>query len=426
MLSTQARGVVEGVARAIGTQIWMPRWPVTFGPPRHAQVLERGAVEPGQHEHVVERGARAGVDVDERPRRLVRRRRRSTSTGAARRRRSWPSRRARRGDRPRRTTRSRRRRRRRSASGSATRARGRAAALCQKPGSSTPFGKRCRLSGRSARYGQHHRRDARVVADEVALGERRSSPRPGKSTLSRLVSAQLAALQRPTCPSRRARRAPRARRRSAPASSGARPRRRADRAGVQSARRGRRPPRRWCARSAPTRVLLGIPSRRRRTRRACAAAATAPCRSRAAPRRTSTKRPRSFSPSRSKCSSPASTRRGRIVGPVPAPRCPGPTRSRRRRRTRPAGITPSKSTYSSGWSSTWTASRRAVGSSVGPFGTAQLTSTPSNFQPQVVVQPAGPVALHHEPRPGCAGDSRTRSARASGRSRASRCSERAS
>ena len=52
----------------------------------------------------------------------------------------------------------------------------------------------------------------------------------------------------------------------------------------------------------------------------------------------------------------------------------------------PAGMTPSKSAYSIGWSSTFTASRRTLGSSVGPFGTAQLTSTPSSSRPQVVVQ----------------------------------------
>ena len=42
-----------------------------------------------------------------------------------------------------------------------------------------------------------------------------------------------------------------------------------------------------------------------------------------------------------------------------------------------AGITPSKSKYSTGWSSTWTAMRRASGSSVGPLGTAHETRTPS-------------------------------------------------
>ena len=42
-----------------------------------------------------------------------------------------------------------------------------------------------------------------------------------------------------------------------------------------------------------------------------------------------------------------------------------------------AGITPSKSKYSIGWSSTWTAIRRIFESRVGPFGTAHEASTPS-------------------------------------------------
>jgi hypothetical protein len=43
----------------------------------------------------------------------------------------------------------------------------------------------------------------------------------------------------------------------------------------------------------------------------------------------------------------------------------------------PLGMMPSKSKYSMGWSSTWTASCLTLGSSVGPLGTAQLTNTPS-------------------------------------------------
>ena len=42
-----------------------------------------------------------------------------------------------------------------------------------------------------------------------------------------------------------------------------------------------------------------------------------------------------------------------------------------------AGITPSKSKYSIGWSSTWTAMRRIAESWVGPLGTAHEASTPS-------------------------------------------------
>ena len=40
------------------------------------------------------------------------------------------------------------------------------------------------------------------------------------------------------------------------------------------------------------------------------------------------------------------------------------------------GMTPSKSKYSIGWSSTWIAIRRWAESSVGPFGTAHDTRTP--------------------------------------------------
>src|SRR5438093_13602248 len=40
-------------------------------------------------------------------------------------------------------------------------------------------------------------------------------------------------------------------------------------------------------------------------------------------------------------------------------------------------MTPSKSPYSSGWSSTWTARRLSAGLGDGPLGTAQDLSTPS-------------------------------------------------
>ena len=50
---------------------------------------------------------------------------------------------------------------------------------------------------------------------------------------------------------------------------------------------------------------------------------------------------------------------------VPAPYCFG-------------GIVPSKPPYDSGWSSTWIAMRFSFGSKLGPFGTAQLSSTPSS------------------------------------------------
>ena len=68
---------------------------------------------------------------------------------------------------------------------------------------------------------------------------------------------------------------------------------------------------------------------------------------------------------------------GGVVGAWQAPRCPMSHTITSPPPYSPRGMTPSKSKYSSGWSSTWTASWRAFGSSVGPFGTAQLTSTPS-------------------------------------------------
>ena len=94
------------------------------------------------------------------------------------------------------------------------------------------------------------------------------------------------------------------------------------------------------------------------------------------PRRTSTSRPRSFSPCISACSSPsASCAAGSPVFagsqvPVSHTMTSPPPYS-------PLGMTPSKCRYSIGWSSTCTAIRLVPGSSVGPFGTAQLTSTPS-------------------------------------------------
>ncbi len=93
--------------------------------------------------------------------------------------------------------------------------------------------------------------------------------------------------------------------------------------------------------------------------------------------RTIVKRPLSFSPSSTNLSSPSSTAlRASSVG---ASGCHVP---QSQTMTSPApycfaGITPSKSKYSIGWSSTWTAMRRIFGSRVGPFGTAQLTRTPS-------------------------------------------------
>ncbi len=62
----------------------------------------------------------------------------------------------------------------------------------------------------------------------------------------------------------------------------------------------------------------------------------------------------------------------------------------------PLGMVPSKSPYSMGWSSTCTASRRTLGSRLGPLGTAQLTRTPSSSSRRSCVQAARGVLLDAE------------------------------
>ncbi len=129
------------------------------------------------------------------------------------------------------------------------------------------------------------------------------------------------------------------------------------------------------------------PSRPGRMRRACGSAATGRCpeaRTGRAPVvpgrgevRTRTNRPRSFSPCSTNFSSPASmAARGSGVS------ASGSQVPQSQTMTSPApywplGITPSKSRYSTGWSSTWTAIRRTPASRLGPRGTAQLTRTPA-------------------------------------------------
>ena len=62
----------------------------------------------------------------------------------------------------------------------------------------------------------------------------------------------------------------------------------------------------------------------------------------------------------------------------------------------PSAIVPSKSAYSSGWSSTATASRFSPGTRLGPRVTAQLFRTPSKRQAEIVVQPGRVVLLNDE------------------------------
>ena len=90
--------------------------------------------------------------------------------------------------------------------------------------------------------------------------------------------------------------------------------------------------------------------------------------------RTSTHEPRSFFPRSANLSSPlASAASTSGTSGVQVPRSqtitvPPPYS--------PLGMMPSNFAYSSGWSSTCTASRLTDGSSDGPFGTAQESSTP--------------------------------------------------
>jgi hypothetical protein len=79
------------------------------------------------------------------------------------------------------------------------------------------------------------------------------------------------------------------------------------------------------------------------------------------------------------------------------PSGPRSTPSRCRLRTGRQGSCPRKLPYSSGWSSTCTASRRTRGiERRDPLGTAQLFSVPSSYEPKVVVKPSGRVLLDDE------------------------------
>ena len=87
--------------------------------------------------------------------------------------------------------------------------------------------------------------------------------------------------------------------------------------------------------------------------------------------------PRSFVPCSSACSSPPATASAGSAGSPYGSQVPLSQTITSPPPYSPAGMTPSKSMYSIGWSSTWMAARRTAGSRVGAFGTAQLASTPS-------------------------------------------------
>ena len=374
-------GLVEGRPGAIGTQIWMPRRPVTFGRATHAEVLERGAVQPGQREQVLPAGRR----------RRGRGRSARTSAGAAgrsarsrratRARRSSPPRPARRARRPPDRSGSRPGRRPGCPSGAASPARGSGSSLCQKPlvprAVREPVHvQRAAASGTAAAIG----RDLRGVPQQLALGHRRLARRGREEHLVEVGHPQLAAEDRP--------RAGRCRARPARASSSSARGCDAAASSATAARAAGRSERHSRSGSALTSSLVrplstdagwssGVPAvhgvlvvlvQQQPLLLAGRRSAV----------RTSTNRPRSFSPYRSTCSSPSSTaaRIDRVAGLV---RLPG------------AGV-PDDDVAAAVLAGRDDAlevevlqrvvldvERRPahVGSRVGPFGTAQLTSTPS-------------------------------------------------
>ena len=209
-------------------------------------------------------------------------------------------------------------------------------ALCQKPGLVDAVGEAVQVHRPAGEVGQHRGRHAAWWRMRSRLVTRLGSPSRREQHLVEVGELQRRARRAahvPLGPERveggelvGGRRRPRSRRSTSVA------------AGARLA------PRRWCGRSSPTRVVLGVPARHRVRRRACAAAATAPCRRSRLPGGRARSGPASFSPYEVEVEV-AGLDRGRrgSSAVVQAPRCPSPTRSRRRRRTRPRGMTPSKS-----------------------------------------------------------------------------------
>ena len=108
-------------------------------------------------------------------------------------------------------------------------------------------------------------------------------------------------------------------------------------------------------------------------------------------RRTSTKPPLQPRAGQRNFSSPLGERLGGVSVRLPSSPIPGLDRARPVLACRDRA---EKSAYSSGWSSVRTASRLSAGSSDGPFGTAQLHSTPPCSSRKSQCKPAGGVLLH--------------------------------
>jgi hypothetical protein len=342
-------------------------------------VAERGAVEPGEDEHVLEGAALTRVDVDEGPRRLVHvREARGPGVQLERAEVRHPG-------------------ERRDAVHHAVPLGlplvGLLVAPALEPGGGvarhllvpeagtvgTP-GEPVQVDRPVEEVREHARRDHRVVPDQVSLGHRRTAVAGGEEDLVEVRDLQLPVPAPATGPARRARPAPRAPRPSAGPTTAPRASRRGWRPRPPGGRSATAPPvppppRRWCDRSDRRRVVLGIPPRHGVLvglvqQQPLLLARSRPGRGGSARtcRRASRRRGRSGAP--------------RADWPRHVPGAGGDHVPQSQTMTSPPpyspfGMTPSKSKYSIGWSSTCTASCRAVGSRVGPFGTAQLTSTPS-------------------------------------------------
>ncbi len=247
--------------------------------------------------------------------------------------------------------------------------------MCQKPGRSAPSGKRCRFTGRPCRYGSSTGATRAAYRTSSRLVTGASPGRAGNSTFSRLVRRRRRPNTSHVPASGRASRA--ASSSSVGASTGGWSSTAACAAG-RSERQSRSGSALTSSFVRPLRTERGWSSGSQPS----TACSSRLCRSihcsvpSCSPRRTRTSRPWSFDPWTSAWSSPAAT--AAAGSSVPC----GSQVPRSQTMTSPppysfAGMTPSKSRYSIGWSSTWTAIRRAAGSSVGPRGTAQLTRTPS-------------------------------------------------
>ena len=274
-------------------------------------------------------------------------------------------------------------RRRGCPNGGSSPARGSGSCFCQNPFVAAPLGEPVHVERRAGEVGQHDRRDpARRSAMQSRLVTGSPPGRAGNRDLVEIGEPQARGRTPPRCrPTRSAS--------SAPSSPVTRPGRgpadaslpcRHVLAGGRSDRHSRSGSAftsRWYGRSAPSGDGPRGPSPATASLVVLVQQQPLVPAGVLGPVRTSTKRPAELLAVA--CRGAARRRRRRLAGSsvaVQAPRCRGPRRSRHRRRTGRAGSPPrSRGTRSDG-------PRRgprpaaSPGSRVGPFGTAQLTSTP--------------------------------------------------